>query len=287
MSKEIKEKVYNVQIINIKLLSNNRSGDTAYSDIIKEIHGKKISIPVRGGKQAILRTQFNDKIKFKDKEYDVLYGKFSKYTVIDGKDWINIATMDVENVDIPPYKFPNLVESDYIFIPSAHRFVLVKTNNMKINTAECFFKESIKQVIASDEDFQVIVEQSEDVFDEIKNAEIVSKLLIKISYTNADLGDEAFEFMDNQLKDSQIGNIEMNVSPDHNKNINTNTTLITGALNVAQSNGYVEATIRNNGIKKKIETKMHPKVIQIKAQETLLKKYIFDLIMNLFRGNIL
>lgn len=280
-----KEKQFNIQLLNIKLLSKKRSGDDAYKNIITKIHEQKISIPVKGGKHAILRTLFSDVFSYKNNNFNVLYGKFSKFTVIDGKDWINLETMDVENVDIPTNKFPNLVESDYIFIPSAHRFVIVKTTSVNIGAAETFFKEAIKQVIDSDEDYEVVVEQSENVFEEIKKAEIVSKLLIKISYTNADTGDDAFKFMDTQLKESQIGRIAMDVTPDHNKNIKTDTKLISGALKVAQSNGYVEATIINNGERKKIETKQHPRIIPFKSQETLFKKSIFDIVMGLFRNN--
>lgn len=285
MAKTVKEKAFSIQLINIKLLSNKRSGDEAYKDIINQIHSKKISVPVKGGKHAILRTLFSDVYSYKNKSTDVLYGKFSKFTVIDGKDWINLETMDVENVDIPANKFPNLAETDYIFIPSAHRFIIVKNTSVNIGAVETFFREAIKQVIDSEEDFEIIVEQSEDIFEEIRSAEVVSKLLIQISYSNADTGDDAYEFMDTQLKSAQIGRMSLDAMPDHNKNIKTDNKLISGALKVAQSNGYAKATIKNNGVKKTIETKQHPRVIPLKSQETLFKKTIFDTVMNLFRND--
>ncbi|WP_308601091.1 DUF4747 family protein [uncultured Dysgonomonas sp.] len=285
MAKTVKEKTFSIQIVNIKLLSNQRGGDEAYKDIINQIHSKKISVPVKGGKHAILRTLFSDVYSYKNENTDILYGKFSKFTVIDGKDWINLETMDVENVDIPANKFPNLAESDYIFIPSAHRFIIVKNTNINVGAVETFLQDAIKQVINSDEDFEVIIEQSEDIFEEIRNAEIVSKLLIQISYSNADTGDDAYEFMDAQLKSAQIGRMSLDVTPDHNKNIKTDNKLISGALEVAKSNGYAKATIKNNGVRKKIETKQHPKIIPLKSQETLFKKTIFDTVMNLFRNS--
>lgn len=285
MAKTVKERRFSIQLVNIKLLSNQRNGDDAYKDIINQIHSNKISVPVKGGKNAILRTLFSDIYSYKDQNFDVFYGKFSKFTVIDGKDWINLETMDVENVDIPANKFPNLAESDYIFIPSAHRFAIVKNANVNIGAVETFLKEAVKQVINSDEDFEIIVEQSEDIFEEIRNAEIVSKLIIQISYSNADTGDDAYEFMDSQLKSAQIGRMSLDATPDHNKNIKTDNKLISGALKVAQSNGYAKATVKNNGVRKQIETKQHPRVIPLKSQETLFKKTIFDTVMTLFRND--
>ena len=171
MSKTIKAKRFNIQLVNIKLLSNTRSGDPVYKEIISNINKNKISVPVRGGKNAILRTLFSDQYIFNNKNYEVLYGKFSKFTVIDGNDWINLDTMDVENVEVPANKFPNLVETDYIFIPAAHRFIIVRSLNVNIGAVEIFLQSAIKRVINADEDFEIIVEQSEDIFEEIKQAE--------------------------------------------------------------------------------------------------------------------
>lgn len=286
MAREIKEKNFKIQIVNIKLLSNTRSGDDAYKEIITKIKNEKVSVPVSGGKNAILRLLWNDTYSYNNQNYEILYGKFSKFTVIDGKDWINLETMEVEdNVDIPAYKFPNLVETDYVFIPSAHRFVIVNTPSVNINAVEQFLTGALKEVINFDEDYEVIVEQSEDIFEQITQAEEIHKLFIRISYTNADTGDDAFDFMDQQLKESKVGRLSMDVSPDHTKNINTDSKLISGALKVAQSNGFVEATVKINGEKTKIDTKQHPKIIPLKSEESLFKKKIFDTIMNLFRYN--
>ena len=77
----------------------------------------------------------------------------------------------------------------------------------------------------------------------------------------------------------------MEVSPDHNKNINTKSTLISGALQIAQSNGFVEATVKIEGRRKKIDTKQHPREIHLLSEEISFKKKIFDTVMNLFRNN--
>lgn len=279
--KTIKEYNYHVQIVNIKLLSNNRHGDNAYREIITEIYKNKIRIPVRGGKSAILRTLFTDTYE----GTDVIYGKFSKFTVIDGDDWLNLENMEVENVEIPANKFPNLVESDYIFIPKAHRFAVILATGININAVAQFFQKSIPQILGQNEDFEVIIEQSEDVFEQIFNAEIVRKLFIRITYSNADTGNSAYKFMDNELKESNIGKLDISAIPDHNKNIHTNTTLISGALEVAKSNGYATATIIENGRRVDIDTQAHPKTLKIKSEIAMVKKKIFDKIIELYRNH--
>ncbi|GBU25563.1 hypothetical protein R83H12_02213 [Fibrobacteria bacterium R8-3-H12] len=47
------------------------------------------SVPIKGGKNAILRNLFTEQYVYNNKSYEILYGKFSKFTVIDGKDWIS------------------------------------------------------------------------------------------------------------------------------------------------------------------------------------------------------
>ena len=89
------ERNYKVQMINIKLLSNNRSGDNAYTDIITQIKNHKVSISVYGDTHMILRTQFPDIVKIEDNNYNILYGKIAKYTVIDGNDWLNMNNREV------------------------------------------------------------------------------------------------------------------------------------------------------------------------------------------------
>jgi hypothetical protein len=80
-------------------MSDSRSGDAAYTDIIKKINQEKVSIPIRGDRHMILRTLFNNVVEVNGRNWDVLYGSISTYTVIDGKDWINLENMEVESVD--------------------------------------------------------------------------------------------------------------------------------------------------------------------------------------------
>lgn len=69
--RKTRELKYDVQIANIKLRSNNRSGNRAYVDIISKIHKQKISIPVYGEIHLILRTQFKDVVRVNDIDMEI------------------------------------------------------------------------------------------------------------------------------------------------------------------------------------------------------------------------
>lgn len=284
--RKTRELKYDVQIANIKLLSNRRGGNEAYVDIISKIHDQKISIPVYGDTHLILRTQFHDVVKIENNNIEIQYGSISSYTVIDGNDWLNLNNMEVENIDLPKNVFPSLKESQYIFIPTAHRLAIVKGDGISIKRVEKFLKEAIEQVIVEDEDFEVCVEQADDAFDRITMAEAVKKLFIDISYSNADTGDDAYAFMDQQIRVSEMKRLKMEATPNHNGDIKTDSLLVSGALKVAQSNGSAKATIIENGQRTKINTKEHPRTLFLQCEETLLKLQVVKQIINLFRPNL-
>ena len=280
------ERSYKVQMINIKLLSNNRSGNNAYTDIISQIKDNKISISVHGDTHMILRTQFSDIVKIGDNNYNILYGKIAKYTVINGNDWLNMNNMEVEAVELPEGRFPNLKEAEYVFIPAAHRLAILQTSDQNIGSIGLIYKfllGAVKAVIGQDEDFEICIEQSEDVFERIINAEAIKKLFIDISYSNADTGEEAFAFMDAQIRESEMKRLKLEATPNHTGNIKTDSTLVKGALKVAQSNGYARATIVENGRRQIVVTKDHPKELLFRCEETAIRLNVVTRIIELFR----
>ena len=280
------EKNFSIQIVNVKLMSNNRSGDDAYKQVISRIKNDKIHIPVYGENQhMILRTQFSTFVRVGEENIEVLYGKIAKYVIIDGDDWINLSNMEVENVDLPTNIFPNLKETSYFFIPRAHRFAFIHDQSFSAKNVHKFLSKAVDLVIEEDEQSEVIIEQSEDIFERIVNAEFVKKLLISISYSNADTGDEAYEFMDSQIRESEMKRLKLEATPNQNGDIKTNSFLIRGALKVAQSNGYVQATIVENNVRVKIDTNTHPRTIHTRCEEVSLLGFVVTKIINIFRPN--
>lgn len=282
--RKIKELNYKFQVVNVKLMSGERSGNAAYTDIIQKIAHNKVAAPVSGQRHMILRTQFQDVVDVNGCEWDVIYGKLCTFTVIDSDDaWINLENLEVQNVDLPTNLFPNLKETDYFFIPGAHRFAFVVKSGFSINNLEKFLNIAIGQVINENEDFSVTKEQDESDFLQIFQAEEVKKLVVDFSYSNQDIGDESLMFMTSQVQDAHLKRLRMEGTPDNTGNINVGVKILKGALELAKHYGKATASVVNKGIRTKIDTDKHPKTFPLRCKETLLRKNVVTEIIKLFR----
>lgn len=282
--RKIRNLNYKVQLINVKLMSSNRSGNAAYIDIMQKIAQNKISAAVYGQRHMILRTLFKDVVQVNGREWDVLYGKLSTFIVFDNdEDWINLESMSVENVDLPKNRFPELKETDYFFIPGAHRFAFVCKSGFSINKVEKFLNAAIPIVLDEGEDYLVNKEQEDAEFEQIFQADEVKKLVVDISYSNQDIEDDAFQFMSSQLDEGHLKKLRLEGTPDNTGNINVDVKILKGALGLAKHYGKATASIIKNGVKSDVITDWHPKTIALKCKETLLRMNVVTEVVNLFR----
>ena len=160
--RKIRELNYKVQMVTVKLMSERRSGVPAYTDIFEKIAQNKISTAVYGPRHMILRTQFKDVVSVNGREWNVIYGSLSTFTVFDNEDdWINLENLEVENVNLPANLFPGLKETDYFFVPEAHRFAFVAKSGFSINNVEKFLNFAVGKVVEEGEDYSVSKEQSD------------------------------------------------------------------------------------------------------------------------------
>ncbi len=283
---EPKSKAQNLSfnVLNIRLHSNSRTGPNAYFEIFEKIADSRTVVQVSIDRFIILRTKFVTEISGQK----IIYGKIAGFTKISETNWLNINNLEVESVVIPADHFPNIRETDYIFIPAAHRIAIVKSPQFGLYNAIKFLNESLLKVIGSDEQIDVIIEQSSDIFKEIMEAPIIRSLDIEISYSNADIKHgEYYKWLDDELREAEVGNIKLSIRPDQNNEIKIdNSQLIKGALSVAQSNGSVSATIITPERKrKKIITKFHPEIFRRKIDHPDEKNpSIFAMIMERFRN---
>lgn len=275
---------FNYQIINIKLVSKHRKGTDAYRQIIEDIYNNSIKKPTSRGKMVIIRNMFPTELDG-NKFY---YGKISRFTNRETEDWINLSTKEIEHPDFDPNLFPNLQETEFVFIPQAHRFIIRKSTEFTIYNVEDFLKKAIREVLGSDEDFSVIIEQSRDIYESIYNAKSVERLLIKISYTNSDdIGEDAVEWMDDELKEAHTQKATLQFEANPNEGINLETKLVKGALGLSVENGEAEATVIGfDNRRKKIITKKHPREVRTSAgNEDEVKNVIFIETMANYRPN--
>lgn len=267
---------------NVKLRSNERSGSEAYIALFEKMFSEKIIGAPKRGNSMILRTQFKTVVNGNT----IIYGKLARFTKLDSDEWLNLDSLEKSQYELPPNLFPNLKETDYIFVPQAHRFCIRKISNMiSVYQVEEFLKNSLAKCRTSTEQVEVHLEQSISSIEKIFNAQAVRRIDLEISYTNNDIGDEASSYVDEILKEMNANKMKMTVSPDQTNTLSIENKFLRGAVELAKSNGTVIASIINNENKiEKVITKEHPEEIPIHADnEEKFNSAVFHKIMNIFR----
>lgn len=276
----MKEKEFQFYIINLPIVGNKRENASLYEDFFKSIYKKRKPVLIARDKAAILRTMtISD-----DKK--VIYGNISTFNKI-GKDWLNIDKMEKESYELPKNLFPNLRESYYFFIPKFHRLVLMKTSGgITLGNALKYFME-VRRKNITDHEFDVHFEVSKDAIKEIYNADLIKTLKISISYSNADIGDAAFKFVDRELKASNTEFIEINAKTKSQEGINLEgSKILKGSLGLSASYGTAEASIIKNSRKKIVKTEDYPFLLKLRANfgdMTGLYTRVFDRLRDYLR----
>lgn len=248
-------------VINIKLRSNTRSGESAYIELFQQIYRSRIYVKVHGDNALIMRTQYREPLP---EDATLIVGKITRFTYIDNSDWLNMDNGELESFELDKNLFPNTKETQYFFFPREHRLVLEFNQSIGVGGVVDFLKEALLRVIdSSSEMIEVNEEQTSDIFDTIVSADKIKKLIIKISYTNQDLTRDFEQFLDEDMRRSNTGSLTLEAKPDHNGTINTkDSEVLSGAIKLAQQNGSVQATIIPAGERKskRIDTTKHPYV---------------------------
>lgn len=270
---------------NITLRSNERNGTLAYTELINALANISF-VRIFSDKAMTLRNKFVTKGVIDGIENDFIYGNLVKFTLLEGDHWYNSQNKDVENFNPPVNVYPNAFETDYVFIPAAHRFFIKISSKISVKSTQLFLTEGLKQASSTTEQVNVTVIQSHDVIDRIINSEGLQSLQVVVSYTNDDLGDEAQQVIDDLLKDSNTGEAELNLKPDQTGALKTDSKLVRGFLELAKENGNATARIiKQDGTKEKIVTSNHPEKIAVEsANEDESKRALFNQTMNEYRN---
>ena len=279
----IRKKSFNISIFNIKISPKETDEDFTelYADLIRKLHSDNLAINTRGEKWMEMRTQFsyeNDK---------VLYGKLTYYTMLDGKDWYNRRLKTIQAVELDEDLYPNAKEIEYYFIPEAHRFCFInKTNGIAMSQIEFFLQEALPKIVPDGKTVFVTQELTSDIIERIITAPKLFRLEIGLTYSNNDLSEEFEELLDNDLRDSQVQNLNLKATSFKSETIQIeNSKVLKAALKLSQSNGYAEATIQNeNGKNENVATIDYPRKELVHSSEGNEHKDVFEKIKRLFRN---
>lgn len=246
---------YTLGFLNVKIVPN--PGAERYAEIMRAIKQEIIQVKIRGGKTALLRTQFESLVD----DINCIYGMLTKFTKIDDLAWLDITKMEAvaPPSELPKDQFPNLVETRYVFVPDHHRIAIVQHDSFSLTGAQEFFASAVNKVKREDEESYVIIEKSNDVIERILHADGIKYLDVNISYSNADIADSATQWVDDFSRETNASEINFTFKTDNGESINSNAEIIKGTLGLSQSNGSAEATIIENGKRYKVSTSEHPR----------------------------
>jgi len=270
-------------VLNIKVAPKTESIDSNeyYISIFKRIFDNDIACNTRGEKFMEFRSMN------KTDDNKVVFGKLMYYTVLNPDDWYNRKSKTLQSVNIDSFLYPNAIEGDFYFIPEAHRFCFVlKSNGIAISQVEKFLNQAISKVISDKQTVFISQELTEDFIERIIKAESLSKLCVDISYTNNDLTDDFDKILDNDLRDGQVKNLHLEAKSFSKETINLERSkVLSAALKLSQSNGYAEATIKEEGKNIVVSTSEYPRIEHLFTKLGREHLDVYQRIIKLFRND--
>lgn len=278
---KIKSQSIKLNVYNVKLQSDHRSGESAYRELFKDLYKKDPRIFTYGEKCTEVRTMLGVD------EADVIYGTLLNYTVIDPEKWFDKKQDKRTRVELPEDKLPNYKIWEYFFIPSLHRFCFFDKQGVSATQIGTFLEKGLFQVLKKNEEIKVSIEVSSDAIERIIRADEITYLKVNLSYSNNDLTTNYQQLIDDDLRASKIEELEVEAKSRKKNSIDLEKSkLLKGYLRLSQSNGSAQATIIENKKRVKIETKKHPLRLNVEIANDNMQNSIYEKMKEIFkRGN--
>ena len=274
-------------VINIKLQNNQSPKERAlrYRALIKKISSSKNIFDT--GNQSNALTMY---LSHGDDSSPFIYGRLAKgiHFLGDEIDAIKNGQKETEVNDPNSLKVPNIAR--YIFVPDAHRLCVEKKVNGPLpKEVEKYLTKYLTKELIQGEKIEILIEKDEKTVERILNARRVFEIQYKISYTNEDINSAMDKLFDQDLKNSNIGTIEVSAKADNDVvGLNVKgTPILEGGIKLARANGEIKkAVIIPKGSTKKetVSNNGQPKVLNFQEEDNVpFWKYWYDIIMKKYR----
>jgi hypothetical protein len=148
--------------------------------------------------------------------------------------------------ELPKNRVPNPRDVVFFFSPENHRLAISKRGGpISINQAHDYFEKAVKQVLKTGQKVDLDIEQSGDTFREILEAPRVKRVEVELTYTNNDMTKENAADVDRTMKSGNVRKLVMiAIADDSTEGLDFgNIPFLQGAVELAQSNGKVSATV--------------------------------------------
>lgn len=282
-----KEKNYQFYILNIKIrrLSSGKDVDTKeYISLFRKLIKSRIHKQSSPTKHCIIPFGFENK---EDGTVKYFYGTLAQFTFIATKKWADLKVKDLETeFSIPDGLFPDKKLTEFIFIPSLHRFAYVFSPEFDANpyTIKRFMEFALDELLPKNRLIDVDVESDISTLERIISATVLKKIIIDVNYSNSDTTNKYQQLFDEDMKSGNVGKSHIEATQKKGETIQlTQSKFLYGAALSSLSNGDTVATIVDeNGRTRKIETKSFPRKERIQGTAARLYDLMFDKIISLF-----
>lgn len=281
-------KKFSFYIINIKIQNNQTAEERSkrYRDLISNLSSEKKILQIGNKNSAVIMYS-----SLGNESSPYIYGRIAKGLYLPGNeiDVIKDGAKSKESNDPNSVKLPFVAR--YIFVPDAHRLCIEKIPNGPLPLeVEKYVKEFLTKKLHKDEKLEVVLEKDEKTISKILGAKAVFEIDYKISYTNEDINSGMEELFDKELKDSNIGLIEVKAKADNDiTGLKIHgTPILEGGIKLAGSNGEIKkAVIISHNSKKKetISNETKPKILTFEEGDKIqFSQHWYNVIMNTYRS---
>lgn len=278
---------YRYFVLNIKIRTVRSTDDLApneYARIFKDFYQSFVVGKSSRQKECMLITQGEREVNTER----IFFGQFAQVTILNNKKWFNRKTKEIDaSFKVSPDYAANAAITEYFFFPSIHRFVyLVKTANfIQPYSAKSYFKNALKKHLSDEYIVDVDVESDLSTIARIRDAPELIRLEVRINYSNNDFAKELQEFVEDDMKASNIGEMQIKAVQKEGHSIDVSKSkILGGALEASRSNGEADATIKDaQGKKHKLSTSDNPLKMTIKATSDSKIETLYNDVTNEFR----
>lgn len=241
------------KFINFVLFPDEKQKPIEYVKVLSSIYDHKLRVRTYGDRYTFIRTF--------EREGDNYHGVFCNAVFIaaDSKA-VNSETNEIVLSGTDPKKGLGVKEWEYWFFPKYHRMA-IKTTASQAQILK-FLNAVFIETLVLEDSFSINVEVDKQTIDKIISAPALTRLYVKISYTNNDNLGYWQGIIDEQLRKMHAKDsiIEMRGTKSIPIDV-SQSEMARGYLHLSRSNGYAEASLVNeDGSINRLNTKEHPRI---------------------------
>lgn len=267
-----------IKVFNIVLYPESDQRPENYVELFTNIFSRNVLVSTYSDRATHLRSFYGPDAN------GVFHGDISNAIYVNpDSDAIDRTTNEIVPSGADPNRGLGVKIWPFVFVPEFHRIAVVMPFSEKqvqkfLEKAICCFREP--------DSFAVNVEKDRDVIERIINTPAISRLEVRISYTNNDNLNDWSRLIDGEMRQS---------------NAKSSTTIVTGTkrnpidirqsemlkayVNLSASNGYTVATVYDDDVAEKVDTSEHPLVETVYYNGNSPVSSIFNSIRRLVTRN--